>query len=58
MEHNLGPTNIKYPCGKYTRAVKFGPSTACDQCNIWYHQECAGINSIFECYTNAAIEMQ
>ena len=41
------------------RAVKFGPSTVCNQCNIWYHQEFAGMNStIFECYTNAKIEMQ
>ena len=39
--------------------VKFGPSIAWDQCNIWCHQECAGMNStIFECYTNATIEMQ
>ena len=57
VELNPGPTNIKYPCRECTRAVKFGPSIACDQCNIWYHQECAGMNStIFECYTNATIE--
>ena len=59
MKLNPGPTNIKYPCGEGARAVKFGPSIACDQCNVWYHQECAGMNStIFECYTNATIEMQ
>ena len=58
VELNPGPTNIKYPCGECARAVKFGPSIACDQCHIWYHQECAGMNStIFECYTNATIEM-
>ena len=56
---NPGPTNINYPCGECARAVKFGPSMACDQCNVWYHQECAGMNkTIFECYTNATIEMQ
>ena len=44
---------------KSARGVTFGPSIACDQCNIWYHQECAGMNStIFECYANATIEMQ
>ena len=59
VELNPGPTNIKYPCGECVRAVRFGPSIACDQCNVWYHQECAGMNStIFECYTNATIEMQ
>ena len=59
MKLNPGPTNIKYPCGEGARAVKFGPSIACDQCNVWYHQECAGTNSTtFDCYTNATIEMQ
>ena len=59
MELNPGPTNIKYTCGECARTVKFGPSIACGQCNVWYHQECAGMNStIFECYTNATIEMQ
>ena len=43
MELNPEPTNIKYPCGKCARAVNFGPSIACDQCNVWYHQECASI---------------
>ena len=59
MELNPEPTNIKYPCGKCARAVKFGPSIACDQCNAKYHQECASMNStIFEYYTNVTIEMQ
>ena len=59
VDLNLGPTNIKYPCGECARVVNFGPSIACDQCSLWYHQDCAGINStIFECYTNATIEMQ
>ena len=59
VELNSGPTNIKYPCGECARVVKFGSSIACDQYNVWYHQEYAGMNStIFECYTNAAIEMQ
>ena len=54
VELNPGRTNIKYHCGECARAVKFGPSIACDQCNAWYHQECEGMNStIFECYTNA-----
>ena len=59
MEFNPEPTNIKYPCGECATAVKFEPSIAYDQCNIWYYQECAGRNSIiFEYYTNAAIEIQ
>ena len=59
VELNPGPTNIKYPCGKCARAVKFGPSIACNQCNVWYHQECAGMSStLFECFMNATIEMQ
>ena len=59
VDLNPGPTNIKYPCGECARAVNFGPSIACDQCSLWYHQDCAGMNStIFECYTNATIEMQ
>ena len=59
VEFNPGSTNIKYPCGECTRAVKFGPSIAYDQCNAWYHQECAGMNSmIFECCTNATIQIQ
>ena len=59
VELNPGPSNIKYTCGgECARAVKFGPSIAYHQCNIWYHQECAGMNSvIFEC-TNTTIEMQ
>ena len=59
VELNPGPTSIKYPCVECARAVKFGPSIVCGQCNVWYHQECAGMNStIFECYMNATIEMQ
>ena len=58
VELNPGSTNIKYPYGECARAVKFGSSIACDQCNEWYHQECAGMNStIFECHTNPTIEM-
>ena len=46
-ELNPGPPDIK--CGECARALKFGASFACDQCNIWYHQECAGMSStIFE----------
>ena len=59
MELNPGATNIKYPCGDCARTVKFGPSIACDQCDIWYHQECAGMNrTIFGCYTNTTIDME
>ena len=59
VKFNPGSTNIIYPSGECARAVKFGPSIACDRCNAWYHQECAGMNSmIFECCTNATIEMQ
>ena len=72
VELNPGPTNIKYPCGECARAVKFGQFTACNHCNVCYHQESAGMNSticyhqesagmnstIFECYANATIEMQ
>ena len=39
--------------------MKFGPSIACNQCNVWYHQEYAGMSStLFECFMNATIEMQ
>ena len=49
VKFNPGPTNI----------MKFGPSIPSDQCDIWCHQECAGMNNtIFECYANATIEMQ
>ena len=59
VKFNPGPTNIKYPCGECVRVVKFGPSIPSDQCDIWCHQECAGMNNtIFECYANATIEMQ
>ena len=58
MELNPGPTNIKYPSGKCSGAVKFGPSITYDQCNVWYHQDCEGMNSTMcESCTNATIEM-
>ena len=50
VKFNPGPTNIKYPCGECVRVVKFGPSIPSDQCDIWCHQECVGMNNtIFEC---------
>jgi hypothetical protein len=44
-ELNPGP-KTKYPCQVCNKAVKWGQrGTACDNCDLWYHQACMSMNT-------------
>ena len=46
VETNPGPRIIKFPCHECKKSVYIGPAIQCDECNHWYHQNCAGINTL------------
>jgi hypothetical protein len=45
-ELNPGPATPKYPCQTCNKAVTWRQrAVACDNCNLWYHTNCMGMNS-------------
>ena len=46
IESNPGPRSPKYPCGECNKAVRWGKSIACDQCDVWYHKDCLQMTSL------------
>lgn len=47
IELNPGPPRpIKFPCGICKKACKWGQrAIACDECQIWYHTDCAFLST-------------
>jgi hypothetical protein len=54
-EPNPGPRQVKYPCGICTKAVKWTtPDMCCDNCDVWYHQQCMGMSDAVYLYIGLA----
>ena len=47
MTHDpMPPYKPKYPCGVCDKAVKWKtPAIACDNCDVWFHKNCAHIST-------------
>ena len=59
IELNPGPgKKCKFPCQVCQKAVKWDPKRpgiACDNCSLWYHKDCLGMNSrVFEALANTS----
>ena len=57
VELNPGPYTPKYPCMICAKAVKWKQKAIqCDNCEGWYHTDCANMNScVYEALANADI---